>query len=274
MSSRRQRHSPSTYHAGTSSRSGYSTDRGNYQGQQDFSYETRGHRPSENYFDEREQRGTGHGEYREPADYYSGRGAYGQDRFENASRNSRGDYVRGGSEGMNSRGTRSERYGRQDGYGQGQSQYGMGEQYGQQRGQSGERSRYGQQSQYGQQNQYGQQGQRNQYESSGRGGGRDRDQRYFDEDYEGTRGFNRNYNMNSDYESYGRQNESRRPYDEEHRAYERDETPQRMGQSWEGMDFENSDYGSSDYSRGNWQDEGYRRGDSHGRGGRHSRDMY
>jgi hypothetical protein len=260
MSSRRQRHSPSTYHAGTSSRSGYSTDRGNYQGQQDFSYETRGHRPSENYFDEREQRG----------DYYSGRGAYGQDRFENASRNSRGDYVRGGSEGENSRGTRSERYGRQDGYGQGQRQYGQGynqgsgQQYGQQRGQSGERSRYGQQ------NQYGQQGQRGQYESYNR----DRNQRYFDEDYEGNRGFNRNYDMNSEYESYGRQNESRRPYDEEYRSNERDETPQRMGQSWEGMDFENSDYGSSERSRGDWQDEGYRRGDSHGRGGRHSREMY
>ncbi|UYL09421.1 hypothetical protein B9G69_002390 [Bdellovibrio sp. SKB1291214] len=130
------------------SRSSYSRDRGDRmdrnqrQGRMnEFNYENRG----SSQFDSR----------REPSDYYSGRGAYGQDRYENASRN----------------------------------QY----------------DRYN----------------------------RDHEHRYFDEDYEGNRGFQGNYDSHADRDSYGQQSQSRRPYDQEYRAYERNQPSQRMGRSWE-----------------------------------------
>lgn len=182
MAHRRPTHSESTYNSGSTSRSSYRGDRGDRmdrskrQGRMnDFSYETRGHRPTEEYFSERQMSGSNYDSRRQPADYYSGRGGYAQDRYENASRQ--------------------------------------------------EFDRYN----------------------------RDHENRYFDEDYEGNRGFNRNYDMHSDYDNYGRQSQSRRPYDEEHRAYGRNQPPQRMNRDRE---HSSEDFYTSDRNRNNY-DQGY-----------------
>ncbi len=176
-------------------------------------YEMQGRRPNE-YYDEYQRGSIGHGEYRHPADYYSGRGGYVQDRFENASRNAQRGYQRESLRGP----------------------------------------RYNQYSPRMNQDQHDYRDEFDRYN-------RDYEHRYFDEDYDGNRGFNRHYNMNSDYQNYGRYDENRRPYDEEYRAYDRNDSSPRMGQSWEGIDFERPDNRRDDYE--------YR-----GRRGRHYRDMY
>lgn len=248
MARRQQTHPASTYRSGSTSRSSYSSEggRGRNQGRMnDFSYETRGHNPTEQYFDEQEMRGSESMGHNRPNDYYSGRGAYGQDRYQNASRRQ-------------------------------------------------EMDRFG-------------------------GYNRDHENRYFDEDYEGNRGFNREYNMHNDYQNRGQHRGGNRSmYDEEHRAYNRNQ-PQRMGRDWaEDSDYytQNHDYqnqhmnqgqyqgmgqnrgqhrdreeyrdyqrqnqnmsrqnsnGDENYNRSDWYDEGYHRGTPRGRGGSHYPDYY